>query len=312
MKKLTQSTFLLCTLVCALLPLALVNAYWWDLAIRLGFNILLALSMNMLVGLAGQISLGHAAFVGIGAYASAILTTHFGWPPLSALAAGAVISGALAWLIARPILRLKGYYLAMATLGLGIIASIAFTNESRYTGGPDGMPVPALALGSWELSGEKAWYVLVAVLVVLGICAARNVVNSPFGRGLRALHGSESGARVMGIDVTREKTRVFVLSAVAASFIGSLFAHYVGFLSPQISSFLHSIELVTMVVVGGLGSVIGAIIGAAIMTVAPQLLARFEGMEMIFFGAVLIVAVVFFPKGIGPTLMKKISRSAHA
>jgi branched-chain amino acid transport system permease protein len=312
MAKIIRSPFVLCALVCALLPFLLLNAYWWDLAIRIGLNVLLALSLNLLVGLSGQISLGHAAFIGIGAYASAILTTHFGWPPIGAIGMGALASGALAWLIAKPILRLKGYYLAMATLGLGIITSIVLTNESRFTGGPDGMSVPPLALGPWVLNGEKAWYALVAILFVLGVCATRNLINSPFGRGLRALHGSDAAARVMGIDVTREKTRVFVLSAVTASLVGSLMAHYVGFLTPQVSSFLHSIELVTMVVVGGLGSVLGAIVGAIIMTVVPQLLAKFEGFEMVFFGAILILAVVFFPKGVGPTLARKFSRKPHA
>ena len=136
------------------LPFVLPNSFYLDLAVRMAINAVIVLGLNLLIGFAGQISLGHAGFLGIGAYASAVLPTHFGWHPLLAMGAGAVATGLLAALVARPIFKLKGHYLAMATLGLGIIINIALRNEAQWTGGPDGMPVPAMGLFGFELSNE--------------------------------------------------------------------------------------------------------------------------------------------------------------
>ncbi|MDQ8033529.1 MAG: branched-chain amino acid ABC transporter permease, partial [Bordetella sp.] len=214
-------------------PLLNPSGFAYDIAIRIAINAVVVIGLNLLFGYAGQISLGHAAFFGLGAYASAILTTHFGWPPLAALAGGAVATGVLAFVIARPILRLAGHHLAMATLSLGLIATIVFNNESRWTGGADGMSVPPLSVLGWTLSGEPAWYALAAVQLVAATWAAANLVDSPAGRALQAIRGSEVAARTAGIEAGRFKTRVFVLSAVIASVMGSLMAHYVGFLTPS-------------------------------------------------------------------------------
>ena len=292
--------------VLAALPLLLVNPYLYDVAIRVALNAMVVIALNLLIGYTGQISLGHAGFLGIGAYASGILTSQFGWPPLLALAVGAAAAGALALAIARPILKLKGHYLAMATLGLGIIIAIVITNESRYTGGPDGISVPALGLAGLELAGEKAWYVLVSVLLVLCAWLALNLVDSPSGRALQAIHGSEVAAQVAGVQTTRVKVRIFVVSAVMASIVGSLSAHYVAFVTPGLAGFFHSIELVTMVVVGGMASVFGSVIGAAILTMLPQLLSTFEGWETVVFGAILMATMIFVPKGIVPTLAARL------
>ena len=151
----TKRTYFGLYLVIAILvvvPFIVPNNFYLDLAIRIAINAIIVLGLNLLVGFAGQISLGHAGFLGIGAYASAVLPTHFGWHPVLAMAAGAVATGLLAALVARPIFKLKGNYLAMATLGLGIIISIALRNEAAYTGGPDGMPVPTFDLFGFELS----------------------------------------------------------------------------------------------------------------------------------------------------------------
>jgi len=294
--------------VLAALPLALPNAFYYDVAIRIAINAIVVIGLNLLIGYTGQISLGHAGFFGMGAYSSAILTTHFNWPPLVALIAGAVAVALLAFLVARPILKLKGHYLAMATLGLGIIISIVITNETQYTGGPDGITVPALSLFGWEITGEKSWYGVVAVLLVLLTWCALNLIDAPAGRALQAIHGSEVAAKVVGVDTTRFKVRVFVLSAVLASVMGSLTAHYVGFVTPGLAGFFHSIELVTMVVVGGMASVFGSIIGAALLTMLPQFLSTFEGWETVVFGAILMLAMIFLPKGLVPTLRLRLGK----
>ncbi|HET8597525.1 MAG TPA: branched-chain amino acid ABC transporter permease [Castellaniella sp.] len=287
-------------------PFLAPNSYYLDIVIRMCINAVIVLSLNLLVGYAGQISLGHAGFVGLGAYASAVLPSHFGWHPLLALAAGAAGTGLLALLVARPILRLKGHYLAMATLGLGIIINIVIRNEAAWTGGPDGMPVPSMDLFGYELMRDTQWYWVVAAILLLSVWGALNLIDSPFGRALRGLHGSEIAAQVVGVDVPRYKTAVFVLSAVAASIMGSVLAHYVGFVTPEIANFFHSIELVTMVVVGGMASVFGSVLGAVLLTALPQLLATFEGWEVVVFGAILMLCMIFLPRGLVPTLAARL------
>ena len=277
MKKSVYNGLYLVIAILLVLPFVLPNSFYLDLAVRMAINAVIVLGLNLLIGFAGQISLGHAGFLGIGAYASAVLPTHFGWHPLLAMGAGAVATGILAALVARPIFKLKGNYLAMATLGLGIIISIALRNEAQWTGGPDGMPVPAMGLFGFELTNDKQWYWVVALLLSVSVWASLNLIDSPFGRALRALHGSEVASQVVGVDVVRYKVAIFVLSAVFASLMGSVTAHYVGFVSPNFADFFHSIELVTMVVIGGMASVYGSLVGAVLLTALPQALATFEG-----------------------------------
>lgn len=296
--------------VLAILPLVLPNSFYMDVAIRIAINAVLAIGLNLLIGYTGQISLGHAGFFGLGAYASAILTSKYGFPPMLALIAGAGGVAALALLVARPVLSLKGHYLAMATLGLGIIVMIVLTNEAAVTGGPDGMPVPAFTLMGRELSGEKSWYAVCALALLLMAWTSLNLIRAPGGRALQAIHGSEIASFAVGIDVAAMKVRVFVLSAVVASIMGSLSAHYVGFITPGISGFLHSIELVTMVVLGGMASVFGSIIGAAILTLLPQLLSSLEGWETVVFGSLLMASMIFLPKGVVPALRIRLAKGA--
>jgi len=307
MKPTTRGLILL-AVVLAALPLALPNAYYYDVAIRIAINACVAIGLNLLIGYTGQISLGHAGFFGIGAYASAILTAHYGWPPGLALLAGGTATGALAFAVARPILKLKGHYLAMATLGLGIILSIVIVNETAITGGPDGMSVDAFSVLGLPIAGDGAWYCAVAVLLILVTKTALNLIDSPAGRALQAIHGSEIAARVAGVDTTAFKVRIFVLSAVLASVMGSLTAHYVGFLTPGVAGFFHSIELVTMVVLGGMASVFGSILGAAVLTMLPQLLSALEGWETVVFGLILMLTMIFLPRGIVPTLRLKLAK----
>ena len=294
--------------VLLVLPFILPNSYYMDLAIRMAINAIIVIGLNLLIGFAGQISLGHAGFLGIGAYASAVLPTHFGFHPLLAMAAGAAATAVIAGVVAKPIFKLKGNYLAMATLGLGIIINIALRNEAQWTGGPDGMAVPAFALFGIELSSDKQWYWVVAALLVISVWASLNIIDSPFGRALRALHGSEVASQVVGVNIVRYKVSIFVLSAVFASLMGSITAHYIGFVTPNFADFFHSIELVTMVVVGGMASVFGSIVGAVLLTALPQALATFEGWETVVFGSVLMLCMIFLPKGLVPTLAAKFGK----
>lgn len=292
--------------IVALLPLFLPNKFYYDVAIKTALNAVVCIGLNLLIGYAGQISLGHAGFFALGAYASAILTARYGWNGLAAMLAGAVGVGFLAFVVARPVLKLRGHYLAMATLGLGIIIAIVLNREIGLTGGPDGMSVPALRLGEWRLTGTTTWYWISGGALVLAVWLALNLIGSGVGRALRALHGSEVAAQTVGIDTTRYKVLIFVVSAVFASLAGSLFAHAERFLTPTEAGFLRSIEFVTMVVLGGMASTYGAVVGAAILTTLPQLLTRLHDYEHLAFGAVLIGVMIFMPRGLVPTLAARL------
>jgi len=291
----------------ALLPLALPNNYTYEVAILVGLNAIVCVGLNLLIGYAGQISLGHAGFFGLGAYGTAFLAARYGWPTPASLAAAVAAVALLAWAVGRPILRLKGHALAMATLGMGIIVAVVIATEDRYTGGPDGMSVPPLGIAGHVLAGERAWYWVVGVLLVATVWLAQNLIDSPRGRAWRALHGSEFAASAIGIDPARHKLAAFVLSAALAAFAGALTAHYAGFITPAKASFLHSIELVTMVVFGGMASSLGAVVGAAVLTTLPQLLTVFKEYEMVLLGAVLMLTMIFMPQGLVPTLGKTLA-----
>ncbi len=294
--------------VIAVLPLFLPNAFYYEVAIQAGLNAIVCVGLNLLIGYAGQISLGHAGFFGLGAYASAILTTRYGWPPLVALLAAALGVALLAFAIARPIMKLRGHYLAMGTLGFGIIISIILTQEVDLTGGPDGMPVAGFSMFGWQPAGETTWYWIVGGLLLLAVWLSLNLIESPVGRALRAVHGSEVAAQTVGVDVARLKAYVFVVSAVFASVAGSIYAHYAAFLTPGEAGFVHSIELVTMVVLGGLASIFGAVVGAAILTALPQLLTFLHDYEMLAFGAILMGVMIFMRRGLVPTLATQLRR----
>lgn len=302
---------LILAVILAIIPWLLPNSFYFDIVIRIAINAIVVIGLNLLMGYTGQISLGHAAFFGIGAYASAILTSQYGWHGLLAMAAGIAVTGLLAFLVARPILKLKGNTLAMATLGLGIIISIAITNEAHLTGGPDGIGVGSLEILGLDFSGDKVWYAVVAIVLLLVTLAAKNLIASPSGISLQAIHGSEIAARVAGVNVTAFKVRIFVMSAMLASFAGSLYAHYVGFITPGVAGFFHSIELVTMVIVGGMASIFGSIVGAALLTLLPQVLATFEGWETVVYGLILMVTMIFMPKGLVPTLLRRFGKGGQ-
>lgn len=299
---------LLLAVVLVLLPLVLPNRFYFDIAIQIGLNAIVVVGLNLLIGYAGQISLGHAGFFGLGAYASAVLPTHWGVPPLAAPLLGAAAVGLLAFAVGRPILRLRGHYLAMATLGLGVLVAMVLSNESQLTGGPDGMTVPRLALFGVRLRGTEMWYPIVALALFVTVWLTLNLIDSPTGRALRALHDSEVAAAVTGIDVARYKLFAFVLSAVMASLAGSLAALYAGFITPVKAGFLHSIELVTMVVLGGMGSTFGAVIGAAVLTALPQILTVFQEYEHLLLGAILMGCMIFLRRGLLPGLLDLIGR----
>ncbi len=312
MNKIKQPGLLAMLLVMLALPYLLPNNYAMDIAIRIMLTGTAVVGLNILMGFAGQISIGHAAFIAIGAYGSTIATSRFGWSPLLAAAATAVAAALLAWLIAKPILRLKGHSLTMAPLGFGMIVNMILINEVDWTGGPDGMPVPPLAVAGFTFAKLGHWYALAAAMLFLAVLFSLNLFTSPAGRALRGLNGSEVAAKGVGVDVGSFKMKAFVSSAVFATVAGSCTAHYIGFVSPSLAAFTHSVELATMVVLGGMGSTFGAVLGVALLVLLPQLLGGMHEYEALLFGLILMLTMIYLPGGLVPSLALKLRRSLHA
>jgi branched-chain amino acid transport system permease protein len=289
--------------VIVILPLFFPSAYYYRIGVLVFISALAVVGLNLLMGFAGQVSLGHAGFLGIGAYSVAIGPVHLGAPSWLCLFGGALLSGAIAFLVGRPILRLKGHYLAVATLGLGLLIAIVLTNEARWTGGPDGMGVPRLVLFDWSVRGANAWYWISGATFVGGFVLALNLMDSPTGRALQAIHDSEIAARVLGVDVARKKLAIFVISAMYASVAGSLLALFNGYITPDAAGFLRSIELVAMVVLGGMGSIVGSLVGAVVLVVLPQALTIFHDYEQALLGLIVMVFMIFLRQGIVPSIV---------
>ncbi|MGU3576008.1 branched-chain amino acid ABC transporter permease [Brucellaceae bacterium C25G] len=306
-----NATLLVILVLIALAPFFFPSSFYFRVGALVFVNSIAVLSIVILTGYAGQISLGHAGFAGIGGYACALAPIHLGIHPGAAIFLGAFISAIMAYLVGRPILRLKGYYLGVATLGFGILISMVLSNERNLTGGPDGMAVPELGLRAVlkdigiNLTNGEFWYYFCGLVLLIGTWIVLNLYNSPMGRSLRALHGSEIAARTVGIDVTHYKMLAFVISAVFASVAGSLLALQNKFITPDIAGFMHSIEMVTMAVLGGAASVLGAILGAAILTILPQALTIFAEYEQLILGLVMMLVMIFLREGLLPSIIRK-------
>ncbi|MDH4205462.1 MAG: branched-chain amino acid ABC transporter permease [Desulfobacteraceae bacterium] len=271
-----------------------------DIMIFVGIYCLMTMGLSLLMGYAGQISIGHAAFYGIGAYTSAILTVQYGLNPWPCIFIGMVISAVVAVLVGAPSLKLRGHYLAMATLAFGIIVYIIFNEEASWTGGPDGMTgIPGLSLYGFEFDSIEKYYYLVWIFVFAVFIFTVNLIQSGIGRALRAIHVSEPAASAMGVDISRFKILVFVYSAVLASLAGSLYAHYLNFINPSTFDLFFSIKLLIMIALGGMHNIWGAIIGAGLITfLSYEWLHYFEEYEVIVYGAILLLVTIFLPKGL--------------
>jgi branched-chain amino acid transport system permease protein len=286
----------------------LLPEYWLaQLTFVLIYSIV-GLGLMLLAGFTGLFSLGHAAFLGVGAYTQAVLT-NAGWPfPLS-LTAAAALSAAAGVVVGLPALRVKGIYLGIATLAFGFIVEEVLARWDGVTGGNAGLHVKPPGIGDWKLESGTGFYFLCLSVTVLATLAILNVLRSPTGRAFVAIRDSEISARSMGIQLARYKTLSFALSAALAGLGGALYAHKIRFLSPDQFGILQSIDLLLMVVIGGLGSVHGAFLGALFLITMPQLIAiakdalpaaigQAPGLQSVVYGAVLIAFVLFEPLGL--------------
>ena len=295
-------------LLLALLPVIVRSPYVLSVMIFIGLHTILTIGLCLLMGFAGQVSLGHAAFYGLGAYTSGIVTATYGVSPWLGILLSMAVTGGVAAFLARPIFKLRGHFLAMATLGLGQIFYIAFNEASSLTGGPSGLTgIPYLSIGGWAFDSDMRYYYLVWGAAALTMLMALNLVHSRVGRALRGVRSSEVAAQAMGADTARLKAQIFVISGATAGLAGSLYAHYVTFLSPTPFKGHTTLMLLVMAAIGGMSTVWGAPFGAAVLTlltealraVAPKLLRHASGeYEIIVFGLFLIVIMLRMPQGL--------------
>lgn len=275
------------------------TSYYTDVMVFAAIHGIIAAGLSLLLGYAGQISLGQAAFYGVGAYTSGLLTTQLGISPWPALLAGMLLAGGLAYLVGLPALRLKGHYLAMATLGFGMIVYIVFNEYVGLTGGPSGFgEIPQFNLFGLELDSTLSFYYFAWGAALLVLAVSLNIVNSRPGRALRAIHDSERAAAAMGVNTAKAKLRIFVLSGVYGALAGSLYAHFVSFINPPPFNVFFSLKVLMMVVIGGVGSVWGAFLGAALLTFLPEWLAFLQDFDVLAGGLILLLVVIFSPDGL--------------
>ena len=294
-----------------LLPLLMTSSFQMRIAIVVWVYAIAAIGLNLLMGFAGQVSLGHAGFFGIGAYSVALGPSQLGLSPALSLPAGVAFCGIVALILGRPILQLKGHYLAVATLGLGMLVFMVLSNEVELTGGPDGMRVPHLVIMGWKVMGTDTWYWITGIALIIGVWLALNLINSPTGLALRAIRDSEVAASVLGVDVARYKVIVFAISACFASAAGGLLALFNGHVTPGVADFLVSVQMVTMVVLGGMGSIAGSLVGAALIIFLPQVLTAMHEYEHAVLGLIMILTMILMRSGIVPSISKAIRSDTH-
>ncbi len=284
------------------LPSFLTDAYLLSILAFMATRFMVVVGLSLLLGQAGQISLGHAAFVAIGAYGSALLVTRLHVNPWLAMVVAAVLAAGVAGIIGIPTLKLKGHYLAMATLGFGEIVFILLVQLKGLTRGTDGITgIPPLTLGPLEFSNPRLYHVLVWLVALVVFRLALNLSESRVGRSLKALRRSELAAESLGVNTSWRKLQVFMISAVFASLAGSFDAHYVQFISPDAYTITFSVILVCSVVIGGFSSVWGALWGTTAIVVLPEIIKRFdEDAVNLVFGLLLILIVVILPVKSGP------------
>jgi branched-chain amino acid transport system permease protein len=267
-----------------------IDPYTMQILVNIGIGVILALGLNIITGLTGQLSLGHAAFMSVGAFSGALLTIKTGMPfYLTILLSGlvtAVVAAAIGW----PILRLTGDYLAICTLGFAEIVKVVFLNLD-ITNRALGLTVPTP-------TSVLPMPVIVLAVVCLTIIASAFIQNSRFGRALKAIRDDEIAAESMGINVARYKVQSFAVSAFMAGTGGCLYAHFLGYINPSDFGFLKSIDMLSMVVLGGLGSVPGAVLGASLLSAAPEFLRFMSQYRMLVYGALLVFLMVFRPNGL--------------
>jgi branched-chain amino acid transport system permease protein len=285
--------------VLALVPAFVHSDYILTLLDLAGIYAIAVMGLGILLGFTGQMSLAQAAFLGIGAYTSGYVTTHLGWSVWVAMPLAVLLSALVGLVVGYPCLRLSGHYLALATIGFGIIAQLVLINWKDVTNGSDGMTgIPPPQIGPWVLDTYGKYYYLVLAAVLVCAYVAWRIKTTRVGRALHAIRENEIAARATGIDATRYKIVAFVLAGAYAGLAGSLLAHDIKFVSPDSYSFDQSVVFLVMLILGGSSSISGAIIGALLLTMLPEVLRPLKSSYIMVYGAAVIAMIVFMPQGL--------------
>ena len=306
-----------------IVPLLTESTYYLTVGNFIGIYSIVAIGLALLLGYAGQVSMAQAAFFGIGAYTSAVLTTLTEINPWLALILGAILAAAVAGIIGVPLLKLEGHVLAVATMALSIVIYTFFVEWEELTGGFDGIGgIPGLSLFGFDFGSDTSYYYLIWIIVLLTFIFSNNIVHSRVGRAIRSIHrfsgGSEMAAESLGVSPTKYKVQIFMLSAVYASVAGSLYAHWISFINPEPFGVFISILMLIMITIGGMGSLWGAVIGSTVIVLSgeffrdalPKLIPGATGeMEFIAYGIILVLILLFMPQGLvsAPALLKRVS-----
>ena len=282
------------------LPFLLSTQYWMHVVNVCGIFAILTVSLNLLTGCTGLFSVGHVAFYGIGAYTSAILTTRFGIPVWLGFIAAGIMTALCSLILGLPTARLRGLYLAVATLAFGEIAYQLFVNWGVVTNGTKGIiGIPAPEFFGFSLSTYTRYYYLILAILVLAIVLVHNLLNSRMGRALLSIRGNEAAASAMGVNTTQYKIIAFMCSAFLAGVAGALYAHEVAYISPDTFKAAESTSVLAMMVIGGIGHIGGSVLGAIALTVIPELLRNFGDVRLVLYGLSIVAIVVLSPKGLG-------------
>lgn len=282
-----------------LAPALIADRTWQGVLVLIGIDAIVVLGLTILFGAAGQISVAQAGIAGVGAYAVAIPATRYGWSPWWGLALGILVAAGISYLIGKPVLRLEGYYLAMATLAVNLLMVVLANHLVDWTGGPYGLAgLPPLSILGLEVIRPHQMYYVVLVALAVVLVATRQLLGSPSGRQLRAVRGNPRTAALSGIDVPRLKLKAFVVAGVFAAVGGFLKAESLLIVVPSQFSVVPSIYLIVMLVVGGMQSVWGALLGAAFINIVPELLAEQTDLQAIVFALSFMVVLMFLPDGL--------------
>jgi branched-chain amino acid transport system permease protein len=281
-----------------------VDNYVIYIAARLFVYILVALGLNLLTGYAGQVSLGHAAFFAIGAYTAAVLAESLDWPFVICVPVSAFFTGIVGYLLGLPCLRLSGLYLAMATLGFTLIVQELLLQLAVITHGSEGMSVPMASMLGFSFDSDyRKYYLLLGVTFVM-LMLTRNLVRGRTGRAFLAIRENERAAEAMGVNLARYKTIAFAISALYTGLAGALSAFLVGFLDPQEFSFFLSLQFITIIILGGLASLLGSVLGAGFLIILPELLAGLDVWQALVYGVIMVLTMLFMPFGLSGALRR--------
>lgn len=284
-------------------PLLFPGSYWITLLIYVGIYSLIVVGYDLLLGFCGQISLGHNALFAIGAYTTGIAAAWYSVPSVLAIVLAIIVTCLVALVVGIPTLRLKGYYLAIATLGFAYI--VTSTIRTQYFGSSSGITgIPKLQVLNYTFASDVSYYFLVWAIVFIAVIVCLRIGETALGRSMKAVHTDEDAAACMGVDVAKTKVRVFVFSAALAALAGGLYAQYSCIISPSNFDIMLSVKLLLMLYLGGAGTVYGGIVGGLLLFVLPEFLGQLAEFELAIEGLVFILILMFLPGGLVGSLLK--------